>query len=51
MGLRVNKDQDQDVTKYEWLKAGGRENSVLEISGMVWDTHKHHYQKGAGNCK
>ena len=51
MGLRVNKDEDQDVTKCKWLKAEGRENAVLEISGVVRDTHKHHFWKGEGNCK
>lgn len=51
MGLRVNKDQDQGVTKCKWLKAEGREKAVLEVSGVVGDTHKHHFQKGEGNCK
>lgn len=45
MGLRVNKDQDQDVTECKWLE---KEKTVLEISGVVWDTHKHCFGKERG---
>lgn len=51
MGLKVNKDQGQDITKCKRLKAEGIENTVLEIYGVIQDTHTHHFQKGEGNFK